>query len=93
MSVKLRPFKGDRVECGAAVDVGGCVHIFPHSFWSHLAIKGVPARAVQEFAGNADLTTTMRVRGGDLRELDDRHRPLRRLYRNSAATTLLWRLQ
>jgi site-specific recombinase XerD len=50
----------ERVERRAGVDVGGRVHIFRHSFCSHLAIKGAPARAVQELAGHADLTTTMR---------------------------------
>lgn len=44
----------------AGVDVGGRVHIFRHSFCSHLAVKGAPARAVQELAGHAHLTTTMR---------------------------------
>jgi integrase len=50
----------ERVERRAGVDVGGRVHIFRHSFCSHLAIKGAPARAAQELAGHADLTTTMR---------------------------------
>ena len=36
------------------------VHILRHTFCSHLAMKGAPARAIQEFAGHADLSTTQR---------------------------------
>jgi hypothetical protein len=36
------------------------VHILRHTFCSHLAMKGVPARAIQELAGHADLSTTQR---------------------------------
>jgi integrase len=39
---------------------GGGLHILRHSFCSHLAMQGAPARAIQELAGHADLTTTMR---------------------------------
>jgi integrase len=35
-------------------------HILRHSFCSHLAMRGVPARAVQELAGHRDLSTTQR---------------------------------
>lgn len=38
----------------------GRVHIFRHTFCAHLAMRGAPAKAIQELAGHADLTTTMR---------------------------------
>ena len=36
------------------------VHILRHSFCSHLAMRGAPARAIQELAGHEDLATTQR---------------------------------
>ena len=37
------------------------VHRLRHTFSSHLAMRGAPARAIQEFAGhNKDLITTQR---------------------------------
>ena len=36
------------------------VHILRHTFCSHLAMRGAPARAIQELAGHKDLTTTQR---------------------------------
>ncbi len=36
------------------------VHILRHTFCSHLAMRGAPARAIQELAGHADLGTTQR---------------------------------
>lgn len=35
-------------------------HTLRHTFCSHLAMRGVPARAIQELAGHANLTTTQR---------------------------------
>ena len=36
------------------------VHILRHTFCSHLAMRGAPARAIQELVGHQDLTTTQR---------------------------------
>ena len=36
------------------------LHILRHSFCSHLAMRGAPARAIQELAGHSDLTMTQR---------------------------------
>ncbi|MCG8423956.1 MAG: site-specific integrase [Proteobacteria bacterium] len=35
-------------------------HALRHTFCSHLAMMGVPARTIQELAGHADLTTTLK---------------------------------
>ncbi|HEY7441571.1 MAG TPA: tyrosine-type recombinase/integrase [Vicinamibacterales bacterium] len=40
--------------------VNGGVHVLRHTFCSHLAMRGAPARAIQEAAGHQDLTTTQR---------------------------------
>jgi site-specific recombinase XerD len=36
------------------------VHILRHTFCSHLAMRGAPARAMQDLAGHQDLMTTQR---------------------------------
>jgi site-specific recombinase XerD len=36
------------------------VHILRHTFRSHLAMRGAPARAIEELAGHKDLATTQR---------------------------------
>jgi site-specific recombinase XerD len=59
------PITRDRVikAVRGAQRVGGLeqgVHILRHTFCSHLAMKGAPARAIQELAGHADLSTTQR---------------------------------
>ncbi|HEV3056983.1 MAG TPA: tyrosine-type recombinase/integrase, partial [Vicinamibacterales bacterium] len=36
------------------------VHILRHSFYSHLAMRGAPTRAIQELAGHQQITTTQR---------------------------------
>ncbi len=41
------------------LDTNG-VHRQRHTFCSHLAMRGAPARAIQELAGHQDLTTTRR---------------------------------
>jgi len=38
----------------------GGVHVLRHTFCSHLAMRGAPARAIQELAGHKDLSTTQR---------------------------------
>lgn len=43
----------------ARVGVSGA-HRLRHTFCSHLAMRGAPARAIQELAGHQDLTTTQR---------------------------------
>jgi hypothetical protein len=35
-------------------------HILRHTFCSHLAMRGAPARAIQELAGHKDLSTLQR---------------------------------
>jgi site-specific recombinase XerD len=50
-----------RLKCiakGAKVRDG--VHRLRHTFCSHLAMRGAPARAIQELAGHSDLGTTQR---------------------------------
>jgi site-specific recombinase XerD len=41
-------------------DVRDGVHILRHTFCSHLAMKGAPARTIQQLAGHVDLATTQR---------------------------------
>ncbi|MGC4081564.1 MAG: tyrosine-type recombinase/integrase [Vicinamibacterales bacterium] len=36
------------------------IHILRHTFCSHRAMRGAPARAIQELAGHQDLGTTQR---------------------------------
>lgn len=36
------------------------LHVLRHTFCSHLAMRGAPARAIQELAGHKDLSTTQR---------------------------------
>jgi integrase len=44
----------------AHLNVSGVSHRLRHTFCSHLAMHGAPARAIQELAGHQDLTTTQR---------------------------------
>jgi len=48
-----------RAARAANVPVSG-THRLRHTFCSHLAMRGAPARAIQEGAGHQDLTTTQR---------------------------------
>jgi integrase len=50
----------ERVQRRAGLPVTGGVHVLRHSFCSHLAMQGAPAKAIQELAGHANLPTTMR---------------------------------
>jgi integrase len=52
------------------------VHILRHTFCSHLAMKGAPARAVQELAGHADRSTTQRYMHLSPAATEDAIRPL-----------------
>ncbi len=51
----------DRVRWAARrAQVRDGVHILRHTFCSHLAMRGAPARAIQDLAGHMDLATTQR---------------------------------
>jgi integrase len=50
----------EKAERRAGLPVTGRVHQLRHSFCAHLAAAGAPAKAIQELAGHADLTMTMR---------------------------------
>jgi integrase len=43
---------------GRKANVKPGVHILRHTFCSHLAMRGAPAKAIQELAGHQDLATT-----------------------------------
>jgi len=43
---------------GRRANVKPGVHILKHTFCSHLAMRGAPAKAIQELAGHQDLATT-----------------------------------
>jgi integrase len=44
----------------ANVKLSGGPHILRHTFCSHLAMRGAPAKAIQELAGHTNLMTTYR---------------------------------
>lgn len=44
----------------AGLEVQGCLHKLRHTFCSHLAMRGGPAKAIQELAGHENLMTTLR---------------------------------
>lgn len=49
-----------RAQRRAGMAETGKLHILRHTFCSHLALAGVPANAIQQLAGHADLGTSMR---------------------------------
>jgi integrase len=64
---------------GANVKVTEGPHILRHTFCSHLAMRGAPAKAIQELAGHSNLATTYRymhlspaAREGAIRLLNSR---------------------
>ena len=46
----------------AGLDVTRSLHVLRHTFCSRLAMKGAPAKAIQELAGHQNLGTTLRCR-------------------------------
>lgn len=44
----------------AVLEDNGAIHMLRHTFCSHLAAAGAPAKAIQEIAGHQDLSTTQR---------------------------------
>jgi integrase len=58
LSQKAIDVKMRRAARRANVKAG--IHILRHTFCSHLAMRGAPARAIQELAGHQDLSTTQR---------------------------------
>src|SRR5438270_10005803 len=56
------------------------VHRLRHTFCSHLAMRGAPARAIQELAGHEDLATTQRYMHLSPAALDSAIRLLDRLW-------------
>ena len=50
----------ERAERAGGLAVTGHIHRLRHTFCSHLAMRGAPTKAIQELAGHADLSTTMR---------------------------------
>ena len=50
-----------RCGCGdARTSQRSGVHRLRHTFCSHLAMRGAPARAIQELAGHSELSTPQR---------------------------------
>jgi integrase len=50
----------ERAQRRAELEPTGNVHILRHTFCSHLAMRGAPAKAIQDLAGHQHLSTTMR---------------------------------
>src|SRR5580692_2798923 len=63
----MRPMVAGRFEVydeghrsGSLPGTTGGLHALRHTFCSHLAMRGAPAKAIHELAGHSDLTTTLR---------------------------------
>src|SRR6202142_3027757 len=54
---RARHLRGERV---LYRDDGGGLHKLRNAFCSHLAMRGAPAKAIQELAGHENLMTTLR---------------------------------
>jgi integrase len=59
-SLTQRAIQGLLLRAAREAGVRDGVHILRHTFCSHLAMRGAPARAIQELAGHQDLATTQR---------------------------------
>jgi integrase len=66
-SATARRCQGTRYATGSSAPRGeqasqatGNVHILRHTFCSHLAMRGAPAKAIQDLAGHQHRSTTMR---------------------------------
>ncbi|MFY0528987.1 tyrosine-type recombinase/integrase [Archangium gephyra] len=49
-----------KAQTRAGLPVTGALHIMRHTFCSRLAMRGAPAKAIQELAGHESFTTTQR---------------------------------
>lgn len=62
------------IQSAAGLRANGGVHILRHTFCSHLAIRGVPIKTIQELAGHRQIETTlgyMHLARGDKRRAID----------------------
>ena len=60
-SKEVLRWRGERLYRLASLPKPGMPwHCLRHTFCSHLAMRGVPARSIQELAGHKSITTTMR---------------------------------
>ncbi|PYR02564.1 MAG: site-specific integrase, partial [Acidobacteria bacterium] len=79
MSADIVKHRVERAARRAQIAQNG-VHRLRHTFCSHLAMRGAPARAIQELAGHQDLTTTQRYMHLSPAALDSAIRLLDRLW-------------
>jgi site-specific recombinase XerD len=67
----------------AGLQSTGGLHILRHSFCSHLAMRGAPAKAIQELAGHADRRDAKPGAGHFFGEMSETALPASTTYRNS----------